>query len=124
MLKRSRSSLSYEVNTKLFKPGFHIVVSDGDVLASTGHDGDASGTLSKVELISTFPVLTRTSAILRVRRRYYKTFPYLRKRPSSIAGSLTGTRPRHFRRCGNQALLIIAWQLFSYVTISPRCCHN
>ena len=46
------------------------------------------------------------------RRWYYgdvgditkRTFPYHRMRPSSIAVPLTGTRPRHLRWYGNQAL--------------------
>ena len=65
--------------------------------AHRGHDGDASGTFLKVELIT-----TGTLAILWRRRRHHqKTFQYPLKRLSSIAVPLAS--PHHLRRYGNEA---------------------
>ena len=71
-----------------------------------GHDDGASRIFSKVEVISTFPILTGTSTILRGRRRHHqKTFSYHGKYRSSIADPLSGTRPRHLRWYENMSLL-------------------
>ena len=59
MLNRLRLNARELLFVKL---GFHMVVSDGDFPASTGRDGDVSGTISKVEQISPFPISTGTSA--------------------------------------------------------------
>ena len=136
------------------KPGFHIVVSDGDVPASTGTwrrcigdtlkswtdlnffhlDWDVS---DSTETSATSPkklshIIVSDGDMTAMNRGHSQSWTelnfsnldwdvgnttgtsatspkklslYHRKRPSSIADPLTGTRPRHLRRYGNQTLM-------------------
>ena len=83
----------YRCNFWFLKPGFHIVVSDGDVPASTGTWRRCIG-----DAIKSWTELNFSNLDWDVVNITIKTFPYHHKRPSSIADPLTGTRPHHLRR--------------------------
>ena len=87
------------------KPGLHIVVSDGDVPASTGTWRRCIGDVIKSWTELNFSNLNWDvgDTTGRSATSPKKAFPHHRKRPSSIADPLTGTRPRHLWRYGNQA---------------------
>ena len=104
----------HELVRYTLKPSFHIVISDGDVPASPGTWRQCIGSF-----IKSWTELNFSNLYWDVGEITKKTFPYHRKRPSSIADPVTGTRPKHLRRYGTRPNRSGVLDMFFFTYIIP-----